>query len=347
MTTAAGSMAIMRRHPDLPSNHRAIPQTRITAANRATITVRLRAAIIRSNKHAIIRAADIMAISRQVAITKIREDIIRRRSIISPVNIQVHHKVIMVRNPAITIPRPAIKQARKTKATVQHPQKAKPRTGGRPSREASVKLADKILDVATEHFLRDGYGPISIEMVARDARVSKRTLYQRFANKAVLFTSVVHRIVERLRPKNDASFLEGDDLEEILLRLAKYILDATLTPDALALYRVIVAESIRFPELAGAVSRGNASAEAVHRIGALLEREAAAGRIRVQSTAFAAAQFLYMIIAIPQRRALGMGEPMSGAERAEWACNTVTLFLNGCRGAVPSLAVPKHGSKSK
>lgn len=237
----------------------------------------------------------------------------------------------MVRHPAITIRRPATKPAHNSEASVPRQQKAKPRTGGRPSREASLKLRDTILDVATQHFLKDGYGPVSIERVAREARVSKRTLYQRFANKTELFTSVVHRIVERLRPKNDASFFEGDDLEKILLRLARFILDATLTPDALALHRIIMAESMRFPELAGAVSQGNASAEAVQRIGALLEREKAAGRISVPNTGFAAAQFLFMIIAIPQRRALGMGKPMNGADRNSWARSTVALFLNGCR----------------
>jgi TetR/AcrR family transcriptional regulator, mexJK operon transcriptional repressor len=236
----------------------------------------------------------------------------------------------MVRHLAITIRRPATKPTHKSRATVQRQQKSKPRTGGRPSREASLKLRDTILDVAAQHFLKNGYGLVSIEMVARGARVSKRTLYQRFANKAELFISVVHRIVERLRPENDASFFEGDNLERILLRLARFILDATLTPDALALHRIIIGESMRFPELARAVSQGNASAEAVRRIGALLERERAAGRICVPNTSFAAAQFLFMIIAIPQRRALGMGEPMNGAERDVWARSTVTLFLDGC-----------------
>src|SRR5579863_6394646 len=140
-----------------------------------------------------IRAADIMAVHRRVVTTRIRAVIIRRRNIIRPAIILVHHKAPMVRHPAITIRRPATKPAHKSKTTAQQ-QKAKTRTGGRPSREASLKLRDTILDVATQHFLRDGYGPVSIEMVAREARVSKRTLYQRFANKAELFASVVHRI---------------------------------------------------------------------------------------------------------------------------------------------------------
>jgi AcrR family transcriptional regulator len=195
-------------------------------------------------------------------------------------------------------------------------------------------LGDKILDVATSLFLRDGYGPVSIEMIAREAGVSKRTLYQRFANKAVLFTSVVHRIMERLRPRNDARFFEGGSLEAILLGLGKIILDASLTPDALALHRVIVAEATRFPDLAAIVAKESAGPEAIRRIAALFEHEAAAGRIAVKNATFVAMQFLYMIIAVPQRRAMGAGTPMNASERNEWIANSVHLLLNGCRAGM-------------
>ena len=174
----------------------------------------------------------------------------------------------MARNRATTIPSPAIRQSSKKSATGKRQSKPKGHTGGRPSREAAIRLGERILDVATELFLRDGYGTTSIEMIARDARVSKRTLYQRFPDKAALFTNVVHRIVERLRPPNEESLFEGDDLEKILRRLAVLILNATLSPNALALHRIIIAEATRFPELAMVVSQGSAGAEAVRRIGA-------------------------------------------------------------------------------
>jgi AcrR family transcriptional regulator len=185
--------------------------------------------------------------------------------------------------------------------------------------------------VATGLFLRDGYGVVSIEMIARAARISKRTFYQRFSNKAALFTDVVHRIIERLRPENDTGLFEGNDLEKVLRRVARIILDAALNPNALALHRIIVAEATRFPELAMIVSQQTGSHEAVERIGALLEREACAGRVFVRDFAFASAQFLYMAISLPQRRALGMGKPMTAPERDAWVRNTVNLFLNGCR----------------
>jgi hypothetical protein len=34
---------------------------------------------------------------------------------------------------------------------------------------------------------------------------------------------------------------------------------------------------------------------------------------------------------VPQRRALGLGAPMSAEELDAWAMNTVQLFLKGCR----------------
>jgi AcrR family transcriptional regulator len=210
--------------------------------------------------------------------------------------------------------------------------KSPPRRGGRPSRLAAEQLGGRILDVATQLFFAAGYGATSIEAVAQRARVSKRTLYHRFPDKAALFGAVVHRVVERLRPPASVPLYEGGSLEEILQRLARLMLRAALTPAALALNRLILSESHRFPELAAVVAREGAGAEAVKQIAALLDREAKANRLTVDNTMFAATQFMQMVIVVPQRRALGLGEPMTEAELDGWAGNAVNLFLNGCRG---------------
>ena len=57
--------------------------------------------------------------------------------------------------------------------------------GGRPSRADALQLRERILLAATELFLAEGYGSTSIEAVARHAGVSKRTLYDRFDDKAM------------------------------------------------------------------------------------------------------------------------------------------------------------------
>ena len=206
------------------------------------------------------------------------------------------------------------------------------RRGGRPSRAEAERLGERILDAATEAFLHEGYGGTSIEAIANRAHISKRTFYSRFENKAALFGAVVHRVVERLRPPDPAGMFEGGSLEEILKRLARYILRAALTPQALALHRVILAEGTRFPELAAVVAEQGGGREAVQRIAALLERERTLGRVGSIDTVFAATQFLQMVVGAPQRRALGMGPVLTETELDRWADGTVRLFLEGCRG---------------
>jgi AcrR family transcriptional regulator len=210
--------------------------------------------------------------------------------------------------------------------------------GGRPSREDAEKLGEKILAVATELFLSEGYGGTSIETVARRAGIAKRTFYHRFPDKAALFAAVVRGVMGRLRPSDDTSLFVGTTLEEILLRLAQVILRATLAPEALGFFRLIISEASRFPELAAIVSSVGASEEGIVRIGALLERFGAAGAGSPLTARFAASQFLFMVLVMPQRRALGLGTPMTTAELDAWAKDTVTLFLNGWRGRPTGLS---------
>jgi len=204
--------------------------------------------------------------------------------------------------------------------------------GGRPSREEAARLRDRILDAATAVFFAHGFGGTTIDAVAAQARVSKRTFYDRFDDKAALFGAVLHRIVESLRPPAAMPLIEGADPRAILRRLAGIILHAALTPQALALHRLIVAESARFPKLAAAVANEGGTAEAIRLIGGLLERESRAGTLAVVDAPFAAEQFLQMVLCIPQRRAMGLGTPMTPKELERWAHDVVALFLDGVRG---------------
>jgi TetR/AcrR family transcriptional repressor of mexJK operon len=208
-----------------------------------------------------------------------------------------------------------------------------PRRGGRPSHAQAEKLGERILDVATELFLAHGYGATSIEAVARRAGVSKRTFYHRYTDKPALFSAVIHRIIERLRPPAGVPIFQGASLREILERLAGLILHAALSPQAVALHRLVVGESGRFPKLAAAVSREGASENAIRLSAGVLEREAAKDGFALDNPRFAAEQFLYMVIAVPQRRAAGLGAPMTAAEVDAWGRDVVELFLEGCRGA--------------
>jgi AcrR family transcriptional regulator len=195
-----------------------------------------------------------------------------------------------------------------------------------------LELRDRILEVATELFLTEGYGSTSIEAVAERARISKRTFYHRFDDKAALFAAVVHRIIEKARPPPGVPLVEGTTLQEILRRLAGLLLRAALSPQAIALHRLVTAESVRFPNLVRAVYDEGWVQQATALIGDLLSRELRDPRLTVELRSFAAEQFLHVVVALPQRRIMGLGVPMTPGEIDAWADNAVNLFLNGCRG---------------
>jgi TetR/AcrR family transcriptional regulator, mexJK operon transcriptional repressor len=235
-----------------------------------------------------------------------------------------------------TVPAPITRATATTTAADRVRSAARPkhkaRRGGRPSLHEAPLLRERILEVATHLFLTQGYGSTSIDAVAAGAGVSKRTFYSRFEDKAALFAAVVHRIIAHVRPAPDVPLIEGATLHEVLTRLAGFILHAALDPTAIALHRLITAESARFPELARAVVESGGEQEASALIGDLLARRVRDPRFSSEARAFAAQQFLGMVIEQPRRRSMGLGVPMTAAELEVWADNVVRLFLNGSRG---------------
>lgn len=211
--------------------------------------------------------------------------------------------------------------------------KRKPeRKKGRPSRADAALLRERILESATEQFLQEGYGATSIEAVAARAGISKRTFYDRFDDKAALFKAVVHRIIGQIRPPADVPLIAGATLAEVLQRLAGLMLEAALRPQAIALHRLVMGESMRFPELADAVEGDDGKAEAIRLIGQVLAGAPAAAAVAPEGRAFAAEQFIHLVVTVPQRRAMGFGAPMTRGELDAWTKRVVVLFLEGFRG---------------
>jgi TetR/AcrR family transcriptional regulator, mexJK operon transcriptional repressor len=202
--------------------------------------------------------------------------------------------------------------------------------GGRPSREQSAQLADRILDVAEKLFLGHGFGSTSIEAVAKHAGISKRTFYHRFPGKEQLFEAVVRRLMERWLPPFDTGLLAPPNLAEALRSAAEYMLQIVLTPEALALHRLVIHEAQRFPSLARIMHELGA-ASGIERIANHLEPRIKSGELRAIDPRFAAEQFILSVVTGPQRRGLGLGVPLSPTEISAYAGDAVTLFLDGAR----------------
>lgn len=205
-----------------------------------------------------------------------------------------------------------------------------PRRSGRPTAADAAALADRILEIATQAFLSDGYAATSLESVAVRAGVAKRTLYARWPGKPALFRAVLERLMLRWLASPAPAPDSARSLEAALLWTARRALAVALEPEALALHRLMIAESGRFPELAEMVRQSGAAA-GVGRIAGQLAGEMLAGRLAPLDPAMAAEQFLHLVLTGPQRRALGLGPPMDAAALEAWGHAAVNLFLNGCR----------------
>jgi hypothetical protein len=92
----------------------------------------------------------------------------------------------------------------------------------------------------------------------------------------------------------------------------------------------MIAESGRFPLLPAMMREVGASAGSA-RVAALLDRAVQRGEIPAQDNGFAAEQFMHLLLAGPQRRALGLGRPLDAEQAKAWRDATIRLFLGGVR----------------
>jgi AcrR family transcriptional regulator len=125
----------------------------------------------------------------------------------------------------------------------------------RPDDPRRLRMAEKrteILRAARPILLRDGLGGTTLDRVAAEGKISKMTLYRHFPSKEALFEGLVIGMCGYMREGLEKAPL-GDFQKPASERLAdelRAFTSALIEPDWLALYRLIVAEGWRFPDLA-------------------------------------------------------------------------------------------------
>ena len=148
----------------------------------------------------------------------------------------------------------------------------------------------QILVGAAAVFAADGYEGASMARIASVAGVSKGTLYNYFDSKAALFTAYVGEKCDQFLAQTfDIANHDGDPAE-VLRGIGTRMVRMMLSDAGLAIYRVVIAEAAKFPELA----RGFFEAGPARAIGFManwLAEETRRGRLAVSDPAFAAEQF--------------------------------------------------------
>lgn len=168
--------------------------------------------------------------------------------------------------------------------------------------------ARQILDGARTVFLAQGFDAASMNDIAREAGVSKGTIYAHFPSKDALFAALIRE--DKRQQAEQLSIYDDLDgpIAEVLPRIGFAIMDLILEPGHVAQTRTVAAVAPRFPEIGRAFYE--AGPEYGHRrFAAFLERRAATGELKIENYETAAEQFFNLAQGVLFKKMLFAAQP--------------------------------------
>jgi TetR/AcrR family transcriptional repressor of mexJK operon len=197
-----------------------------------------------------------------------------------------------------------------------------------PRHELDSPKRQAILEAAGQLFMAQGYGAVSMDAIARAGGVSKATLYAHFESKDALFAMIVGQGCRQSIQTSDFLPDAVTDLAAALTGLGQRMLRFLLGEKPLAIHRIVIAESVRFPEL-GRAFYDNGPGLFRRVFAEWLVRQQAAGRLVVPNPDLAADQFVGMLrgAGLFTRATLGLLPAATEAEINATVAGAVDTFM--------------------
>jgi len=200
---------------------------------------------------------------------------------------------------------------------------------GRPKVHTDEEQRAKIVRLALDLFIRNGYGATSMDDIAHGCHISKRTLYRLFPRKIDLFAAMVEEHCHSMLdfPPHDSRVPMETQLERVFL--------VDIGPEAeqqrAGFIRMTLIESRHFPELRQVVRKeGGDKSKAL--LADWLTEGKALGLIAVEDTKVAAGILMDMMFGAVALKT-GQGEEWPGdADRPAYMRQCIRYFVNGIRG---------------
>jgi TetR/AcrR family transcriptional repressor of mexJK operon len=172
--------------------------------------------------------------------------------------------------------------------------------------QRAVQKRRELLAIASELFLVKGYDGVTLDEIVAVAGGSKSTIYKHFHGKEGVFLASVEALCSEILSKIFLSKQYGGSLREALRVIGHSIYDGVLTPRAIELQRLVIAEAHRFPEVSR-IWYENGPASSYRWLTAFLEERQLKGEVRIFDTRMAAVLFHDMLIfEIHQQVLLGL-----------------------------------------
>ena len=195
---------------------------------------------------------------------------------------------------------------------------------------APARLTDRkraaILDAAVAEFRQSGYETTSMDRIAAQAGVSKRTVYNHFPSKEALFAQILEQLWERSVEGLDLAYRGDLPLRAQLLELVKQKLRLLHDANFVDLARVAIAAGIHSPERAqDMVSRMGGREEGLT---TWIRAAAADGRLKTKDPLFASMQMQGLVKGFAFWPQVTLGQPLlTPAQQKQVAEAAVDMFL--------------------
>lgn len=193
---------------------------------------------------------------------------------------------------------------------------------------ATQRRRADIVAAALRVFLAGGYGASSIDIVAREAGVSKPTIYKHFESKEQLFAAVMDALAGQRIALLNAGDLGSMAPPSALKAYADQLLSLLLTPTSVAFQRLIIAEAGNFPEMQYIFDKCACHVlRDILRI--YLEKQAALGHLTVANADRATSQFKGMLMQPLYWPVVTHERPLPGPDEIDAAkAEAIRLFLS-------------------
>lgn len=160
-----------------------------------------------------------------------------------------------------------------------------------------MKLTDQkrmqILDAAEELFHSLGVDGTSMDQLAVDAKVSKRTVYNHFATKDVLFQAILQRMFDKLSQGGVVRFDASLPIAQQLRKIAEDEVEMLSSDAFLRVAKIAIMQVMQRPELAQLMN--NSAMGCKRYLESFLIDACAAGIMEIADIPFASKQFVYQL----------------------------------------------------
>lgn len=198
------------------------------------------------------------------------------------------------------------------------------------SSDTPARLTDRkraaILDAAAAEFRQAGYEATSMDRIAASAGVSKRTVYNHFPSKEVLFAQILQQLFERSGASPELAYRRDQPLRPQLLELVRQKLELLHDEGFIDLVRVAIAAIIPSPERAQEMFTRVGDKE--EGLTVWIRAAAADGRLNTDDPLFASMLLQGMVKGFAFWPQITLGQPMLTPERRDQVAQTATdMFL--------------------